>query len=176
MPEELEELWQLANEHLAIAHHFDMKISDMAFTLLQRAQQTFMGTGEIATKFVDDMAIAGLNFIKDAMAYEAELCSSDVIKFAKGLKKIQLHIADLIHEVENLEVTYKAAQKEFSGILECVGKEVEYLDKQLTADCTVFMDESFHSLQDFSDAFNVSPFLPVVVSMAITHHSLLTSL
>ena len=52
----------------------------------------------------------------------------------------------------------------------------EYLDTQSTADCTTFMDESFDSLCKFSDAFNVSPFIPVVVGMAITHHSLLTSL
>ena len=39
-----------------------------------------------------------------------------------------------------------------------------------------FMDESFDSLHKFSDAFNVSPFIPVVVGTAITHHSLLTSL
>ena len=38
------------------------------------------------------------------------------------------------------------------------------------------MDESFDSLRKFSDAFNVSPFIPVIVGMAITHHSLLTSL
>ena len=43
-------------------------------------------------------------------------------------------------------------------------------------DCTTFMDESFDSLHKFSDTFNVSPFVPVVVGMAITHHSLLTSL
>ena len=44
------------------------------------------------------------------------------------------------------------------------------------ADCTTFMDESFDSLRKFSDAFNVSPFVPVVVGTAVTHHSLLTSL
>ena len=44
------------------------------------------------------------------------------------------------------------------------------------ADCTTFMDESFDSLRKFSDAFNVSPFILVVVGMVITHHSLLTSL
>ena len=38
------------------------------------------------------------------------------------------------------------------------------------------MDESFDSLRKFSDAFNVSPFIPVVVGTAISHHSLLTSL
>ena len=52
----------------------------------------------------------------------------------------------------------------------------EYLDTQSMADCTTFMDESFESLHKFSDAFNVSPFVLVVVGMAITHHSLLTSL
>ena len=52
----------------------------------------------------------------------------------------------------------------------------EYLDTQSTADCTTFMDESFDSLRKFSDTFNVSPFIPIVVHMAITHHSLLTSL
>ena len=52
----------------------------------------------------------------------------------------------------------------------------EYLDTQSTVDCMTFMDESFDSLRKFSDAFNVSPFVLVVVGTAITHHSLLTSL
>ena len=39
-----------------------------------------------------------------------------------------------------------------------------------------FMDESFDSLHKFSDTFNVSPFVLVVVGMVITHHLLLTSL
>ena len=52
----------------------------------------------------------------------------------------------------------------------------EYLDTQSRVDCLTFMDESFDSLPRFSDAFNVLPFIPVVVGMAITHHSLLTSL
>ena len=52
----------------------------------------------------------------------------------------------------------------------------EYLDTQSTADCTTFMNESFDSLCKFSDVFNVSPFVLVEVGMAITHHSLLTSL
>ena len=43
-------------------------------------------------------------------------------------------------------------------------------------DCTTFMDESFDSLHKFSDAFNVLPFILVVVGTAITHHLLLTSL
>ena len=52
----------------------------------------------------------------------------------------------------------------------------EYLDTQSMADCLTFMDESFDSLRKFSDTCNVSPFIPVVVGTAITHHSLLTSL
>ena len=52
----------------------------------------------------------------------------------------------------------------------------EYLDTQSMVDCMTFMDESFDSLCKFSDAFNVSPFIPVVVGMVITHYLLLTSL
>ena len=52
----------------------------------------------------------------------------------------------------------------------------EYLDTQSMVDCTTFMDESFDSLSKFSDAFNVSPFVPVIVGTAITHHLMLTSL
>ena len=39
-----------------------------------------------------------------------------------------------------------------------------------------FMDKSCVNLRNFSDAFNVSSFVPVIVGMAITHHLLLTSL
>ena len=41
---------------------------------------------------------------------------------------------------------------------------------------TAFMDESFDNLQRYSNSFNISPFIPVVVGMAVTHHALLTSL
>ena len=120
------------------------------------------------------MATAGLNFIRDATAYEAELSSSDAVAFAEGLTNIRLWIADLIKEAVALELTYEGAQKEFTGILEWVGVEVkEYLDKQSTLDCMTFMGKSFANLRNFSDAFNVSTFAPVIVGMAITHHSLL---
>ena len=145
------------------------KFSDTVFTLLQKTHEAFIGTGGIAQKFVDDMATAALNFIQDTTTYEAELSASDGMAFAAGLAHIPEQIADLIKEASTLELTYEGAQKKFAGILERVGKEVkEYLDTQSIADCTTFMDESFDSLCKFSDAFNVSPFIPVIVGMAIT--------
>ena len=159
---ELKQLRDLANEQVKIACHFDAKFSDTVFTLLQKTHEAFIGTGGIGQKFVDDMATAAQNFIQDATAYEAELLASDSMAFMAGLAHIQERIADLIKEASTLELTYEGAQKKFAGILEQVGKEVkEYLDTQSIADCTTF---------------NVSPFVPVIVGTAITHHSLLTSL
>ena len=123
------------------------------------------------------MATVALNFIWDATTYEAELSALDGMVFMAGLACIWEQIADLIKEASALELTYEGAQKKFADILEQVGQEVkEYPDTQSVADCMTFMDESFDSLHKFSDAFNVSPFIPVIVGMAITHHSLLTSL
>ena len=83
------------------------------------------------------------------------------------LSNIWGRIAELIREAEGLEFTYEEVQKDFACILERVGQEVkEYLDRQSVADCMIYMDESF----------NVLSFVPVVMGMAITHHSLLTSL
>ena len=128
-------------------------------------------------KFVDDMATTGLNFIRDATAYEAELSTSGGMVFTAGLTCIWGWITEFIKEASALQLMYEGAQKKFAGILEQVGKEVkEYLDTQSMVDCTTFMDESFQSLHKFSDAFNVLSFIPVVVGMVITHHSLLTSL
>ena len=45
-------------------------------------------TGGIAQKFVDDMATASLNFIRDATVYEEQLSSSDGIVFVAGLTHI----------------------------------------------------------------------------------------
>ena len=60
---ELKQLRELANEQIQIMHHFDTKFSNMAFALLQKTQEAFVGTGGIAKKFVNDMATTGLNFI-----------------------------------------------------------------------------------------------------------------
>ena len=62
-PQELESLHALANEQVAIAHCFNTKFSNMAFTLLKKVHEAFIMTGRIMQKFVDDMATAGLNFI-----------------------------------------------------------------------------------------------------------------
>ena len=87
-PQELESLHALANEQVAIACRFDTKFSNTAFTLLRRVHEAFIATGGIAQKFVDDMATAGLNFIRDATVYEEELLSSDGVVFAAGLTRI----------------------------------------------------------------------------------------
>ena len=123
------------------------------------------------------MATAGLNFICDTAVYESELSASDGMAFAVGQSNIWGHIAELIREAERLEFTYEEVQKDFTGILEWVGEEVkEYLDQQSMADCMVYMDESFTNLCKFSDAFNISSFIPVIMGTIITHHSLLTLL
>ena len=137
----------------------------------------FIMTGGIMQKFVDDMATASLNFICDATAYEEELSSSDGIVFAAGLTHIRNWIAELIREASELEVVYEESQKKFAGILKQVEEEVrKYLETKSTADSTIFMDESFDNLRRYSNSFNILPFIPVVVGMAVMHHALLTSL
>ena len=176
-PQELESLHALANEQVAIACSFDTKFSNTAFTLLKKVHEAFIVTGGITQKFVDDMATAGLNFIRDATAYEEELSSSDGVVFAACLTGIQNQIAELIREVSELEVVYEESQKKFTGVLKQVEEEVgKYLKTQSTVDSTVFMDEGFDNLQQYSNSFNISPFIPVVVGTAVTHHALLTSL
>ena len=97
--------------------------------------------------------------------------------FAAGLTRIRNRIAKLIREASELEVVYKESQKKFTGVLKQVEEEVrKYLETQSMADSTVFMDESFDNLPWYSNSFNISPFIPVVVGMAVTHHALLTSL
>ena len=174
---ELKQLCKLANEQVSITRRFDTKFSNTAFALLQKIHKAFIGTGGITQKFIDDMVTIALNFIRDATTYEMELLALDGMAFAAEFACIWGQIADLIKEASALELMYEGAQKKFADILEWVEMEVkEYLDTQSTVDCMTFMDESFDSLRKFSDAFNVSPFVLVVVGMVITHHSLLTSL
>ena len=176
-PQELESLRALANEQVAIACCFDTKFSNTAFTLLKKVHEAFITTGRIAQKFVDDMATAGLNFICDTTAYEEELSSLDGVVFATGLAHIRNRIAELIREASELEVVYEESQKKFTRVLKQVEEEVgKYLKTQSMADSTVFMDKSFDNLQQYSNSFNISPFIPVVVGTAVTHHALLTSL
>ena len=123
------------------------------------------------------MATAGLNFIRDATAYEEELSSSGGIVFAAGLTHIRNQIAKLIKEALELEVVYKESQKKFARVLKQVEDEVrKYLETQSTVDSTIFMDESFDNLRRYLNSFNISPFIPVVVGTAVMHHALLTSL
>ena len=148
----------------------------MAFTLLKKVHEAFIMTGGIAQKFVDDMATASLNFIHDATTYEEELSSSDSIVFVAGLTGIQNRIAELIREASELEVVYEESQKKFAGVLKQVEEEIgKYLETQSMADSTIFMDESFDILWWYSNSFNISPFIPVVVGTAVMHHALLTS-
>ena len=136
-----------------------------------------MANSGIAQKFVDDMATAGLNFICDATVYEEELSSSDGIVFVADLTRIQNRITELIREASELEVVYEESQKKFTRVFKQVEEEVgKYLETQSTVDSTIFMDERFDDLRWYSNLFNISPFIPVVVGMVVTYHALLTSL
>ena len=119
-PQELESLCALANEQVAIVHHFDTKFSNTAFTLLMKVHEAFIMTGRITQKFVDDMATASLNFIRNTTVYEEELSSSEGVVFAAGLTHIQNRIAELIREASELEVVYEESQKKFTGVLKQV--------------------------------------------------------
>ena len=175
--QELESLCALANQQVAIACHFNTKFSNTVFTLLKKVHKAFIATGGIIQKFVDDMATAGLNIICDATAYEEELSSSDGVVFVAGLARIQNRIIELIREGSELEVVYEESQKKFAGVLKQVEEEVgKYLETQSMVDSTVFMDKSFNNPRRYSNLFNISPFVPVVVGMAVMHHALLTSL
>ena len=89
----------------------------MAFALLQKIHEAFLGTSSRAQKFVDDMAMITLNFIRDATAYESELLASDGVAYAAGLACIRGQIADLIKEASALELMYEGTQKKFASIL-----------------------------------------------------------
>ena len=74
-------------------------------------------------------------------------------------------------------MVYEEYLKKFAGVLKQVEEEVgKYLETQSTAHSTAFMDESFDNLWWYSNSFNISPFISVVVGMVVTHHALLTSL
>ena len=97
------------------------------------------------------------------------------MKFVAGLSSIRNWITELIKEASKLEVVYEESQNKFTGVLKQVEGEVrKYLET--TVDSTAFMDESFDNLQQYSNSFNILPFIPVVVGMVVTHHALLTSL
>ena len=149
-PQELESLHALASEQVAIARRFDTKFSNTVFTLHKKVHEAFITTSGITQKFVDDMATAGLNFIRDATAYEEELSSSDGVVFAAGLTRIRNQIAELIREASELEVVYEESQNKFAGVLKQVEEEVgKYLETQSMADSTVFMDESLDNLWQY---------------------------
>ena len=79
--------------------------------------------------------------------------------------------------MSELEVVYEESRKKFARVLKQVEEEVgKYLETQSTADSTIFMDESFDNLRQYSNSFKISPFIPVVVGTAVTQHALLTSL
>ena len=118
MTVELKQLRALANEQILIARCFNTKFSDMAFALLQKIHEVFIGTGGITQKFVDDMATIALNFIWDATAYKTELSALDGMAFTARLARIWGQIADLIKEASALKLMYEGAQKKFAGILE----------------------------------------------------------
>ena len=152
-PAELEELQKLANEQLAIACCFDTKFSNTVFTFLQKTQQAFMGTGD--SKEVH--RLHGYGWIK---FYQGHHGIWNRALFLGGLG------GDIWRGTEGIQ--WLSCTSRLGG---------EGVPRQATtADCTVFMDESFQSLHGFSDTFNVWPFIPVIVVMAITHHLLLTSL
>ena len=118
-------LEELANDLYAYSGELFHGLEETSIAMLDRILSGFKKSGGRACDYIHETAAIALNFFSRAGEMEAELKSSEVLKFRNVVNGMKDSIRDLIRWTAMAEESYEEAAAQFDNILSSVSDEPE---------------------------------------------------
>ena len=104
---------------------------------------------------------------------EAELESSEALKFWNVVNGMKDSIHDLIRRTALAEESYEEAAVQFDNILSSVSDELkEFVEAQGKEQCQEYIAKCLDRIRGIHGSLDGTQFIPMVVTNATTHHAL----
>ena len=124
-------LEKLADDLYAYSRELFQGLEETSMAMLDRILSGFKRSGGHAREYIHETAAIAINFFSRAGDMEAELESSEALKFREAVNGMKKSICDLIRRTASVEESYEDAAAHFDNILSSISDELkEFVESQ----------------------------------------------
>ena len=166
-------LEELANDLYAYSGELFRGLEETSMAMLDRILSGFKKSGGCTRDYIHETATIALNFFSRAGEMEAELESSEVLKFRNAVNGMKDSIRDLIRQTTMAEESYEEAVAQFDNILSSVSDELkEFVEARGEGQHQEYITKCMDRIRGIHGSLDGTQFIPMIVTNATTHHAL----
>ena len=141
-------LEQLGDDLYAYSGELFRGLKETSLAMLDRILSGFKRSGGHTQEYIYETAAIAINFFSRAGDMEAELESSEALKFREVVNGMKESIRDLIRRTASVEESYENATANFDNILASVSDEVkEFVESQGEEQCQAYISRSMEQIR-----------------------------
>ena len=169
----MEVLEQLADDLYAYSGELFRGLEETSMAMLDRILSGFKRSGGRVREYIHETAAIAINFFSRAGDMEAELESSEALKFWEAVNGMKESIWDLIRQTALAEESYEDAVAQFDNILSLVSDELkEFVESQGKDQRQEYISKCMEWIRGVHGSLVGTQFIPMVVMNATMHHAL----
>ena len=166
-------LEQLGDDLYAYSGELFRGLEETSLAMLDRILLGFKRSGSRTREYIHETAAIAINFFSRAGDMEAELESSEALKFREAVNGMKASICDLIRRTASVEESYENVAANFDNILASVSDEVkEFVESLGEEQRQAYISRSMERIRGVHGSLDGTQFIPLVVMNATMHHAL----
>ena len=166
-------LEKLADDLYAYSGELFQGLEETSMAILDRVLSGFKRSGGRAWEYIYETAAITINFFSRAGDMEAELESSEALKFREAVNGMKESIRDLIRQTASAEESYEDIAAHFDNILSSVSDELkEFIESQGKEQCQAYITKYLEWIRGVHGSLDRTQFIPMVITNVTTHHAL----
>ena len=166
-------LEELANDMYTYSGELFRGLEETSMAMLDRILSGFKKSGGRTREYIHETAAIAINFFSRAGDMEAELESSEALKFRAAVNGMKESIRDLIQWTALAEESYEDAAAQFDNILSLISDELkEFVEAQGKDQHQEYISKCLDQIRGIHGSLDGTQFIPMVVTNVTTHHAL----
>ena len=166
-------LEELANDLYAYSGKLFRGLEETSMAMLDRILSGFKKLGGCAREYIHETAAITINFFSRAGDMDAELESSEALKFRTAVNGMKESIRDLVWRTALAEESYEDAAVQFDNILLSISDELkEFVEAQGKEQRQEYISKCLDRIRGIHGSLDRTQFIPMVVTNVTTHHAL----
>ena len=168
-------LERLADDLYAYSGELFRGLEETSMAMLDRVLLGFKKLGGRAREYIFETAAIAMNFFSRAGDMEAELESSEALKFREAVDGMKESIRDLIRQTASAEESYEDTAANFNNILASVSDELkEFVELQGEEQHQTYIAKCLEWIRGVHGSLDGTQFIPMIISNThvTTHHAL----
>ena len=158
-------LEELANDLYAYSGKLFRGLEETSMAMLDRILSGFKKSGGRAREYIHETAAIAINFFSRAGDMEAELESSEALKFRTAVNGMKESIRDLVQQTALAEESYEDAAAQFDNILSSISDELkEFVEAQGEEQCQEYISKCLDWIRGIHGSLDGTQFILMVVT------------